>query len=395
MTGERLYLLKLGELVLKGENQDRFLKQLRWDLKRRFEGTRHRIETSDGRFFIALESEDPARTERILSRLPGITGFAPCLRVEKSIDAILAAATLLAEEGPLRAGKRRFKAESRRADKSFPLDSYGISSAVGAALLDRFDSVVVDVRKPEFTVSVEIRDKAFVYVDEHRGLRGLPAGSSGRGLLLLSGGIDSPVAGYLMALRGLFIEAVHFHSYPFTSMEAQKKVEDLGTVLSRFSGPVRLHIVPFTEVQTLIKKGAKPNETTLFLRAAMMAAADAIARERDARSLITGESLGQVASQTQESIRFSQSFTDLPVLRPLIGLDKQSIVETARAIGTFPISVLPYEDCCVLFSPKHPILAPDLAIEREAYGSLGLGDAVSAAVASREEKVLKDDWGAA
>jgi len=395
MTGERLYLLKLGELVLKGENQDRFLKQLRWDLKRRFEGTRHRIETSDGRFFIALEGEDPARTERILSRLPGITGFAPCLRVEKSIDAVLDAAALLAEAGPIRAGKRSCKAESRRADKSFPLDSYGISSAVGATLLDRFDSLVVDVRKPEFTVRVEIRDKAFVYVDEHRGLRGLPAGSSGRGLLLLSGGIDSPVAGYLMALRGLFIEAVHFHSYPFTSMEAQKKVEDLGTGLSRFSGPVRLHIVPFTEVQALIKKGARPNETTLFLRAAMMAAADAIARERDARSLITGESLGQVASQTQESIRFSQSFTDLPVLRPLIGLDKQSIVETARAIGTFPISVLPYEDCCVLFSPKHPILAPDLMIEREAYGALGLGDAVSAAVASREEKILKDDWGAA
>jgi thiamine biosynthesis protein ThiI len=390
---ERLYLLKLGELVLKGENQDRFLKQLRWDLKRRLEGFKHRIETSDGRFFIELEG-DRVRAERILSRVPGITGFAPCIRTEKSIDAILGAAAELASEGPVREGKRRFKAESRRADKSFPLDSYGISSAVGASFLDRFPDLSVDVKNPEFTVRIEIRDKAFVYVDERRGLRGLPAGSSGKGLLLLSGGIDSPVAGYLMALRGLALEAIHFHSYPFTSREAQQKVEDLAKILSRYSGPIELHVVPFTDVQTRIKERAKPNETTLFLRGAMMAAADALAKERNLKSIVTGESLGQVASQTQQSMRFSQSFTDLPVFRPLIGQDKQYTVEIAREIGTFPVSILPYEDCCVLFSPKHPILRPELGPEREAWRSAELEGLIAEALAMTEHKFVSDDWGA-
>jgi tRNA uracil 4-sulfurtransferase len=390
---ERLYLLKLGELVLKGENQDRFLKQLRWDLKRRLEGFKHRIETSDGRFFISLEG-DRVRAERILSRVPGITGFAPCIRTEKSMDAILGAAAELAGEGPVREGKRKFKAESRRADKSFPLDSYGISAAAGAFLLDRFPALAVDVKKPEFTVSIEIRDKAFIYVDEHRGLRGLPSGSSGKGLLLLSGGIDSPVAGYLMALRGLGIEAIHFHSYPFTSLEAQRKVEDLARILSRYAGPIGLHVVPFTEVQTRIKERAKPNETTLFLRGAMMAAADALAKERGLKSIVSGESLGQVASQTQQSMRFSQSFTDLPVFRPLIGQDKQYTVEIAREIGTFPVSILPYEDCCVLFSPKHPILRPELGPEREAWRSAELEGLISEALSRTEHTVVLDDWGA-
>jgi tRNA uracil 4-sulfurtransferase len=390
----RLYLLKLGELVLKGENQGHFLKQLKWDLRRRFSGMASKLETSDGRFFLEVEEADAQRAERILSRLPGITGFARCLRTEKDISAIIAAARDLTAQGPLASGKRRFKAESRRADKSFPLDSYGICCAVGSGLCEAYGELIVDVNRPEFIVSVEIRDKAFIYVDEAKGLRGLPVGSSGRGLLLLSGGIDSPVAGFMMSLRGLAIEAIHFHSYPFTSAEALKKVEDLSRILSRFTGPLRLHVVPFTDVQARIKEAARPNETTLFLRAAMVAAADALAKRRGLGCLISGESLGQVASQTQEAIRFSQSFTDLSVMRPLIGMDKQSTVETARRIGTYPVSILPYEDCCVLFSPKHPLLAPDLGAERAAYALCALDGAIERALAQGELKVMADDWGA-
>jgi thiamine biosynthesis protein ThiI len=385
---QRLFLLKLGELVLKGGNQDRFLGQLKWDLKRRLGDMNKRIELSDGRVFLEVDEADAPRAEAVLARLPGITGFARALRTEKAMPDILEAAAALAAEDPLAAGRSRFKAESRRADKSFPLDSYGISCAIGDGLCARFPGLRVDVRNPEFVVNVELRDKAFVYVGESRGLRGLPVGSSGRGLLLLSGGIDSPVAGYLMALRGLFIEAIHFHSYPFTSREAQQKVEDLARILAGYAGPVPLHIVPFTAVQSRIRERARPNATTLHLRAAMVRAADTLAKRRGCGSLISGESLGQVASQTQEAIRFSQSFTDLPILRPLIGMDKQYTMDTARSIGTYEISIRPYEDCCVLFSPKHPLLTPDLETERKAWAEDDLEGLIEEALQAAELKII-------
>jgi thiamine biosynthesis protein ThiI len=383
---DRLYLLRLGELTLKGENRDSFEAKLKRDLKRRLEGVPNKVNIQNGRFFLSVGEENAARAEHALAHLPGIAGFARTLAVEKDIGAILVAAEELSRQGPYAGGKRAFKAEARRSDKSFALNSHEIACRIGERVLDSLPGTRVDVHKPEFTVSVEVRDRAYVYVDGVTASRGLPIGSSGKGLLLLSGGIDSPVAGYLMGLRGLFLEAIHFHAYPFTSKEAQAKVEELASIIARWTGPIRLHIVPFTETQMRIKEMANEDETTLLMRAAMMEVADRIAKAGGANCLITGESLGQVASQTMESMRFTGSTTDLPVFRPLVGHDKLYTMDLARSIGTYDISIQPFEDCCVIFSPKHPKLKPDLALEREEYRKLGLGPWLDKAIAETEAK---------
>jgi tRNA uracil 4-sulfurtransferase len=385
---DRLYLLRLGELTLKGENRDRFEFKLKKDLKRRLEGIPNRVDMRDGRFFLWVGPDKAREAEYALSHLPGIAGFARALAVEKNMEAIQAAARALCAEGPIASGKQGFKAEARRADKSFPLNSHEICCEIGNCVLEAFPGSRVDVHSPEFVVNVEIRDRAYVYVDDVKAVRGLPIGSSGTGLLLLSGGIDSPVAGYLMGLRGLSLEAIHFHAYPFTSKEAQEKVEELAAIVARWVGPIRLHIVPFTEAQVRIKERARENETTLLMRAAMMAVADKVAKSRGANCLITGESLGQVASQTMESMRFTGSTTDLPVFRPLIGHDKLYTMDLARSIGTYSVSIKPFEDCCVLFSPKHPLLQPELLAEREAYRLLEIGPILDKAIAETEVKLI-------
>lgn len=386
---DRLYLLKLGELTLKGENKDRFEYKLKKDLKRRLEGIPNRVDMRDGRFFLWVVPDKAKEAEYALSHLPGIAGFAPALSVEKSMEAVAKAALSLCAEGPIASGKKGFKVEARRADKSFPLNSHEICCELGSSVLDAFPLSRVDVHSPEFVVNVEIRDRAYVYVDDVKAVRGLPIGSSGKGLLLLSGGIDSPVAGYLMGLRGLSLEAIHFHAYPFTSKEAQDKVEELAAIVARWVGPIRLHVVPFTEAQVRIKERARENETTLLMRAAMMAVADKVAKSRGANCLITGESLGQVASQTMESMRFTGSTTDLPVFRPLIGHDKLYTMDLARSIGTYRVSIKPFEDCCVLFSPKHPLLQPELRAEREAYEGLEIGPLLDKAIAETEVKLVE------
>jgi tRNA uracil 4-sulfurtransferase len=385
---DRLYLLRLGELTLKGENRDRFEFKLKKDLKRRLEGVPNRIDMRDGRFFLWVVPDKAREAEYALAHLPGIAGFARALSVDKDMPSILAAARELSAEGPIASGKKSFKVEARRTDKSFALNSHQIACELGSGILDAFPGTHVDVHKPEFFLSVEIRDRAYVYVDDVKAVRGLPIGSSGKGLLLLSGGIDSPVAGYLMGLRGLILEAVHFHAYPFTSKEAQEKVEELASLIARWVGPISLHVVPFTAAQVRIKERARENETTLLMRAAMMEVADKIAKARGANCLITGESLGQVASQTMESMRFTGSTTDLPVFRPLIGHDKLYTMDLARSIGTYSVSIKPFEDCCVIFSPKHPLLKPDLAAEAEAYARLEIGQLLDEAIAQAEIKLI-------
>jgi thiamine biosynthesis protein ThiI len=299
------------------------------------------------------------------------------------MDAIRASA-LVAIEPKVRAGCKSFKVESRRADKGFPLDSYAISREIGACVLAAHPELRVDVHAPETVLNVEIREHAYIYTDGEKGVRGLPVGSAGKGLLLLSGGIDSPVAGYLMAARGLALEALHFTSYPYTSKEAWQKVRDLAGVLSRYTGSIVLHTVPFTEVQLAIKAGAPAECATLYLRAAMMSAAQLLADERRLSCVVSGESLSQVASQTAENIRFTQSYTDYPVMRPLIGTDKEDTIDIARAIGSYDISILPYEDCCVLFSAKHPVLKADFVKERRAFDMLGIQPKIAEAVAAKD-----------
>jgi thiamine biosynthesis protein ThiI len=290
------------------------------------------------------------------------------------------AAALESMKAAMILGRRSFKVESRRADKSYPLESYDISREVGSRILAEWPELKVDVKHPETVIHVEIREHAYVYHDGESGIRGLPVGSGGRGLLLLSGGIDSPVAGYQMLTRGLALESLYFHAYPYTSKEAWEKVRNLATVLATFSGGMILHSVQFTETQLKIKKDAPADRSTLYLRACMMLAADLLVRKRGLGSIVTGESLGQVASQTAENMRFTQSWTSYPVFRPLIGTDKEDTIRCARNIGSYEISILPHADCCMLFTPKHPVIKAIFEEEQEAFKKLGLMEQVTAAV---------------
>jgi thiamine biosynthesis protein ThiI len=290
------------------------------------------------------------------------------------------------EEGKALAekGHKTFKIEARRTDKSFPLDSYGLQCEGGNAVLQASPGLSVDVHKPACKIRIEIREKAYVYGDNRRGLGGLPVGTAGRGLLLLSGGIDSPVAGFQMACRGMGLDAVHFHSYPYTSLEARKKVECLAETLAEYCLSLRLYVVGFTQVQTRIKERAPLPWATVLLRMAMMECAEKIALQTNSKCLITGESLSQVASQTIENLSCSECRITLPVLRPLIGEDKEGIIRKAEKIGTYKTSILPYEDCCVLFSPPHPILQGDPKEASALYEALELDELLAEAFDGRE-----------
>jgi thiamine biosynthesis protein ThiI len=305
-----------------------------------------------------------------LARTFGVASFCEAVRVPVEMAAIEAQAVALAE-GYLAAGRgTRFKAEVRRAEKTFPLTSYEISCRIGDALLRTFPRLKVDVHTPEWVLFVEIREHAYLYGPSTGGPYGLPGGSSGKGLLLLSGGIDSPVAGWMMAKRGMAIDAVYFHSAPFTSEKAREKVETLARILARWAPGITLHVVPFTPVLGRIRERGQEDEVTLLLRACMMRFATLLAARTAAMCLVTGESLGQVASQTIESMHFTGSLTSLPVLRPLVGMNKEEIIDVARRIETFETSNLPYADCCVLFSPEHPLIHPDLRKMTRSYERL-------------------------
>jgi thiamine biosynthesis protein ThiI len=365
------YLLKLGELTLKGGNRRGFERILKRNLRLTLRGTGARVETTNGRFFVFAPGEAGERVADALDRLMGITGWALCRVFEKNREALLRSCV---EEGRelFRRGFTSFKIEARRTDKSFPLDSYGIRCAGGDAVLEAVPGLRVDVRSPQGIITVEIREKGYVYGPAHRGRRGLPVGTAGRGMLLLSGGIDSPVAGYLMASRGMSIDAAYFHAYPYTSDEARQKAVTLAGILGRYSLGVRLYTLGFTAVQRRIREGSPGEWATVLLRMAMMECAEHLARTRGDRCLISGESLSQVASQTIENIACTESRTVLPVLRPLIGLDKEEIVKIAAAIGTYETSILPYGDCCSLFSPAHPILRGKVEDAARLYDQLEL-----------------------
>jgi len=379
------FLIKPGEIELKLGNRREFVHRLKEQIQKRLHGIHFDLEEYPGRFFLSVEEKDADFALFVLQHCPGINGIAQAIKSEKRTERILKAAIEIASKEAAR-GARRFKVETRRSDKSFPLDSYGMSAAAGDAVTQVLSSLSVDVHNPDFVIAIEIRERAYIYASTSPGPRGLPVGSQGKGVLLLSGGIDSPVAGYMMARRGLAIESVYFHTYPFTSEEAQKKVEQLARRIAIWTGGMHAWIVSFTEVQLKIKKGGREEANTLMLRMAMMKAADVIASRIKARAIVTGESLGQVASQTAENLRLSQSMTSLPVLRPLIGIDKEETIATARRIGTYAISILPYEDCCVLFSPKHPVLKPDFEDLRAYFSSLELESEILKAVDKAEEK---------
>ncbi len=380
---ESFFLIKPGEILLKQDNQGEFTGRLVRQLKSRLGNIACRLEESPGRFFLTVDKAYESRARFVLEHCPGLNGFTIAVKCQKTVESILDAAILVAGKA-FSDGSRSFKVETRRSDKSFRLGSYEMSALAGEKILDTQPGFKVDVHKPDVVINIEIRERAYVYGPTEPGPRGLPSGSGGKGLLLLSGGIDSPVAGYMMARRGLALEAMYFHTYPYTSDEAKQKVIDLAIRIASWSGGIKLWVIPFTAVQMKIKQDAQAEASTIMLRSAMMEAAHSLAHRIHATSIITGESLGQVASQTAENMRITQAWTTLPVLRPLVGTDKEETVALAREIGTYETSILPYEDCCVLFSPRHPLLKPDFNEQKSAYEKLELTELVKASLESAE-----------
>ena len=377
------YLIKPGELTLKGGNRKAFEKILVANLSSMLKGSGIKTITANGRFFLHCPEGCEERAEDALGRLIGIAGWAKTRTSEKNTESLIKACV---EEAKVlyNSGVKTFKVEARRVDKSFPLNSYEIRCLAGEVILKEIPVLKVDVHNPEGVIEVEIRTKVYIYGNAHKGRQGLPVGSAGRGMLLLSGGIDSPVAGYMMASRGMKPDAVYFHAYPYTSEKAREKAVKLAEILGRYTQGIRLYIINFTPIQMRIKEKAPEAWRTILLRMAMMDTAEKLAIHRRDKCLITGESLSQVASQTIENISCTQSAVKLPILRPLIGMNKEEIIAKAENIGTYKTSILPYEDCCVLFSPPHPVLRGNAGEAEQLFRELELFPLIEEAVKTSE-----------
>lgn len=387
----KMFLIKIGEIALKGGNKRLFEKQLRYNIKKMFPSIKVHVYNRSSRFYLETDEENTALVHETLSKVFGITGFTETTKTKKDIDAIYEAARDIVKDVIAERGGENFtfKFESRRTDKSFPMGSYEISAELGARVLDEFTGLTVNVREPDLCITVEVRENVYVYGKTERGPGGLPVKCAGRGMLLLSGGIDSPVAGYLMAKRGLKLDAIYFHTYPYTSDEAKEKVVTLAKLVAPWTIGINLFIVPFTDIQLKIKEKCATEETTLLTRACMMQVSAKLAKKRDALCLVTGESLSQVASQTVQSLHFTGSNSDLPVFRPLIGMDKEEIIKIAKNIDTFETSILPYEDCCTIFSPKHPLVRPDFNEVTESFKKLDIMDMLDDVVDKVERIFIK------
>ncbi len=387
---ETLFLIKYGEIALKGRNRLFFLRRLKANILRQLESVPGpvpaAVDIRPGRLYLRVNERSADIAERTLAGVFGIVGFSKAARVEKNMAAIRRGALRVARK--LMSSGQTFKIEARRTDKSFSPDSYGIACDLGDFLRENLPGLSVNLTRPDWTLYVEIRESAYLYAPETKGPGGLPVGVSGRAMLLLSGGIDSPVAGYLMAKRGLRVDAVYFHTPPFTSNKVREKVARLMDILAAYIPDTALLTVPFTDIQVRIKEQAQPDEVTLLSRASMMRLTGRLARRRKALCLITGESLGQVASQTVQALAFTGSRVSLPVFRPLIGLDKDEIISLARGIGTYETSILPYPDCCTIFAPAHPLTHPNLQEITESYESLDLEPLITAAARATEVKKL-------
>lgn len=384
------YLIKLGEISLKGLNRASFQTRLSHNIKDKILPDKCKIRSQKGRLFLeAEESVDTKKIEKALSTTFGIEGWAKCLTSDvKTIDTIIDLVFKAIDKNDYKEGST-FKVETRREDKSFPLRSYDVSCTIGEKILTTFKGTKVKLKNPDNIIYVEIRKEISVYTSSNKGVSGLPVGSSGKGISLLSGGIDSPVSSYLMAKRGMKLELLYFHAYPYTSDEAKEKVVTLAKTIAPYLNGTVLHIVSFTELELKILKNGYENQKTLMLRAAMVKASECLAKLRRADALITGEALSQVASQTIKALDFTSSMTDYLILRPLVGFCKEEIISISKQINTFETSILPYQDCCVLFSPKHPKTRPDREKMIKAYQDLNLDEEIKKAVDERETIYIK------
>ena len=358
-----LFIVRFGETALKGKNKSYFEKKLVDRVKkilRKFSGVD--VYREEGLVFVSANSEN-SQEELVgeISKVFGISSISPAVETNPNMEDIYETAVNFMMNLIEKESVRTFKVEAKRADKNFPVKSPEIARLVGGEVLKGCKVLKVDVRNPQVCLHVDVRrDKAYIYRKKIQGYGGLPLGTNGKGMLLLSGGIDSPVAGWMMAKRGMSIEAIHFHSYPYTSRRAQEKVEELARQISIYCGDFKLHIVNLLPVQEEMIKTCPEEETTILVRRFMMKIAEKVGEQTGAKTLITGESLGQVASQTTESIVCTDQSVAMPVLRPLIAMDKVDIMDVAKKIGTYETSILPYEDCCTVFLPKHPVTRPKL-----------------------------------
>lgn len=367
---KNVFLIKYGELAIKGKNRHLFENKLVANIKKNLKTIGEFVVSKEqGRIMVEPVDDAQIEVEQVLDRLSrifGIIGIAYGLKEEEvSFEAIKRLALMQMQQecadGPI-----TFKVETKRADKRFPMNSMEISAEIGGYLLDKLgDKVKVDVRHPDVTLMVELRNHTYVYAKTHKGAGGMPYGTNGKATLLLSGGIDSPVAGWMIAKRGVEVDAVYFHAPPYTSDRAKEKVVDLAKKVAIYTGNMKLHIINFTDTQLKIYERCPHEQLTLIMRRIMMYITEAIAKKNGSMGLITGESIGQVASQTMQSLVVTDDAATMPVFRPLIGFDKEEIVQIAKKIDTFETSILPYEDCCTIFVAKHPETKPKLEyIER-------------------------------
>ena len=375
-------LIRYGEIGLKGKNQMRFIKKLIKDLKfkvKREYGNSVETKYEKGRIFIELKGEQPEKYYPVLRKVFGIVSFSPVVKSGNDLEKIKK--TILNEISEMPEGFKTFKVTTKRADKNYPLKSPEISRLMGEVILDAHPELKVDVHNPEVEIFLEIRqDYSYIYTKKEPGAGGMPVNSAGRALLLLSGGIDSPVAGYLAARKGLDISGIHFYSYPYTSERAREKVVDLARILSGYKGNFVLYLVPFTEIQEEIAKKCEESYWITIMRRCMFRIAEKVAADQECLALVTGESVGQVASQTLVSMATINQVINIPVIRPLVTMDKEEIIRIAKDIGTFDKSIEPYEDCCTAFLPREPKTNPQVFLAEEYEEALDLEKLINNAV---------------
>ncbi|MCR4876531.1 MAG: tRNA 4-thiouridine(8) synthase ThiI [Clostridiales bacterium] len=379
---KELLLVRYGEIFLKGLNRPYFIRALVRKIRYALRGTGSSVQVHDGRILVEGFEDLELVIDRV-TRVFGVHSVCPAVEMPKEdFDALCVQAVRMTE------GLRgTFKVNARRSDKRYPMNSPEINAEMGGRILEANPELRVDVHTPEHVLNVEIRDQAYLYVRVIPAVGGMPVGTNGNATLLLSGGIDSPVAGWMIAKRGVQINAVHFHSYPYTSEQAKEKVLDLARKLSYSCCGLKVHIVPFTDIQLAIRDHCPEEYTTLIMRRFMMRIAERIAVETESGGLITGESIGQVASQTMEALGATNCVVHMPVFRPLIGFDKSEIIDIAKKIDTYDLSSLPYEDCCTIFTPKHPVTRPRLEKVEEAEARIPGADALTEAALAGVEVV--------
>ena len=376
---QNLLLVRYGEIFLKGLNRPYFIRALVKRIRYAVRDLGGEVWVHDGRIFVKDISDMDQCIDRV-TKVFGVHSVCPAVEMPKEdFDALCDCAI-----GMVRGLKGTFKVIARRSDKNYPMDSPMINEELGYRILQSNPELKVDVHHPEHEVNIEIRDKAYIYVHVIMAVGGMPVGTNGKATLLLSGGIDSPVAGWMIAKRGVQINAVHFHSYPYTSEQAKEKVIDLAKKISYSCCGIRLHIVPFTEIQLQIREHCPEEYTTLIMRRFMMRIAERIAVDEKSMALVTGESIGQVASQTMEALATTDCTVGMPVFRPLIGFDKSEIIDIARKIDTLELSSLPYEDCCTIFTPKHPATKPKIEKVEQAEQELDIGKLIDSALSCVE-----------